>query len=113
MERRRDRRFRASLKVSLLSKEFPFEAVFTDVSLSGAKIIVKSPFTLGQVVECSLRIPDGSMPAANPGHLRGEVIWARRLDDRFFEIGLRFSGIGYDMQHKLIDHTYYRPAAVL
>jgi hypothetical protein len=68
-----------------------------DVSAEGAKILSKQRMFINDSVTLEVELHDGHDPLV----LRGQVVWSKPSDLRYWEIGLRFFKVQFINLHRL------------
>ncbi len=87
-ERRLFERFTARLpaKFKDTRNDFGTKVSLRDASAQGVRLISRERVFLHDSISIEVKLPDSN----NIMGLRGEVVWAKRIEDFFWEVGLKF-----------------------
>ncbi len=104
-ERRKFIRLEVPLEVKFIIEKDRIrrEVTTKDLSCDGLRFISEHPIKEGSSLELNLNIPD----ANNPVHIKGKVVWLKRLstaDSSSFEAGIEFTHIEEDNKNTFLKY---------
>ena len=87
-ERRLFERFSARLPAKFKDSHFDFGTTVSlrNASAQGLRLISRERVFIHDSISIEVKLPDGE----NIMTLRGEVVWAKRIESAFWEIGVKF-----------------------
>lgn len=95
-------RFPARIKDA--REDFGTNIFLREASAEGVRIVAKEALYINDSVTLEVKLPDSSLPTL----LKGRVVWVRKRDDNFWDVGLRFHEVNFVRMSR-----FYKVAAVV
>lgn len=77
------------------------EVILRNASAQGLKVVSKNPLYVNDFISFAIDVPHSSLPL----NVRGEIVWSKRDEKHYWNIGVKLQKIRFVEMSRLYDET--------